>query len=96
MTPEAWRLAPGIRLLHRGWDDGWIVYFAGPGDTHLVDAVGLAVLRALERDAQPVDALVDVVCGAAPGADPTDARYLIARFLADLTKAGLVDPVVHA
>lgn len=93
MTPAGWCLAPGITLMHRWWDDACVVYFAGPGDTHLVDAVGLAVLQALGQNVQTPVALVDLVCATACDEDRDAAGLLLADLLGQMHKAGLVDPV---
>lgn len=93
MTPACWRLASGITLLHRRWDDGCVVFFAGPGDTQLMSGVGLELLQALARGPLGVDALIDVAIAGDPESDRDSARFMLADLIGQLHKAGLVDPV---
>jgi PqqD family protein of HPr-rel-A system len=42
-----WRLAPGQRLAHHGWDGEHVLYNDLSGDTHLLDQAALALLLCL-------------------------------------------------
>ena len=93
MTPARWRLATGITLLHRCWDDGCVVFFAGPGDTHLMSTAGLELLQGLARGPLSLDALVTMVNANEVEPDRESARFMLADLIGQMHKAGLVDPV---
>ncbi|MEO7494741.1 MAG: HPr-rel-A system PqqD family peptide chaperone [Massilia sp.] len=44
-----WRVVPGQALLHRGWDDEYVLYNNLSGDTHLLDASAIELLLLLQR-----------------------------------------------
>lgn len=46
MAPR-WRLVPGQALLHRGWDNAFVLYNDLSGDTHLLSPEAMALLLAL-------------------------------------------------
>ena len=77
--PGAWRLVPGQALLHHGAGDEYLVFNDLSGDTHLLDAQAMLVLRALQAGPQRL-------CGEA------DAPEEIAALLAELQDLMLVQP----
>jgi PqqD family protein of HPr-rel-A system len=48
-----WRLASGHALLHRGWDNEFLVYNHCSGDTHLLDSTAMRLLLALQTGPLP-------------------------------------------
>ena len=44
---SSWRLVPGQALLHRGWDDAFVLYNDLSGDTHLLSGDAMALLVGL-------------------------------------------------
>ncbi len=51
-----WRLVPGQALLHRGWDDAWVLYNDLSGDTHLLSGDAMDLLLALrDGDVDPAE-----------------------------------------
>lgn len=83
--PGAWRLVPGQALLHHGAGDEHLVFNDLSGDTHLLDAQAMQVLRALQ--AGPLGpAELQRLCGAAD--EPED----IGALLAELQDLMLVQP----
>jgi PqqD family protein of HPr-rel-A system len=44
-----WRITRGCQLLWRRWDEEYIVYNTGSGNTHLLDSISGDVLRYLEE-----------------------------------------------
>ncbi|GAB3370156.1 hypothetical protein GCM10027317_05700 [Massilia agri] len=83
--PGAWRLVPGQALLHHGAGDEHLVFNDLSGDTHLLDAQAMQVLRALQ--AGPLaPAALQGLCGEAQ--EPED----IAALLAELQELMLVQP----
>ena len=49
-----WRVTPGQQLRHAEWDDEAVVFNSLSGDTHLLGAAALHILRTLQ--AGPADA----------------------------------------
>jgi PqqD family protein of HPr-rel-A system len=43
-----WKVAEGTRLLWRSWENEYIVFSAGPGDTHLLDRASAQILQRIE------------------------------------------------
>jgi PqqD family protein of HPr-rel-A system len=79
-----WRLAPGQRLAHRGWDGEYVLYNDLSGDTHLVGADALRLLQALQRSACAEAALAGALALAG------DA---VAALLDELEVLSLIEPV---
>lgn len=93
MTPPRWQLASNTSLLTRSWDDTTVVFFVGPGDTHLVNELGLYVLQALQAGPADVDGLVARVRSRAPEASDEEARDAVQSLVPQFQKAGLVDRI---
>lgn len=72
-----WRLVPGQTLLHRGWDDAWVLYNDLSGDTHLLSGDAMELLLALRDGDVAPDEL----------ADPA-----LADLLASLHQLDLIEP----
>jgi hypothetical protein len=54
-----WRLLPGQCLRHQRWHDECVVFNDLTGDTHLLDAVVLELLLAIQQEPIAVDELPD-------------------------------------
>ncbi|QBE63600.1 hypothetical protein [Pseudoduganella lutea] len=74
---SSWRLVPGQALLHRGWDDAFVLYNDLSGDTHLLSDGAMAMLIALRDGDVTPDEL------AAPE---------VAELLATLRQLDLIEP----
>ena len=57
---EKWQLVEGIHLSWRIWDEEFVVYNHGSGDTHLLDEPAAVTLHLFETKPDPVN-LEDVV-----------------------------------
>ncbi|HKZ08189.1 MAG TPA: HPr-rel-A system PqqD family peptide chaperone [Methylomirabilota bacterium] len=53
-----WELSEGSRLHWKHWDDEYVVFDEGSGDTHLLDPLAAEVLKALEEQPADVPALL--------------------------------------
>ena len=90
--PGAWRLTEGSSLLWKLWDDEYVVFDRGSGDTHLLDLVAGEVLRLLERESHDAGGLVTRVAAALEiEADGALAGH-VAQTLTKLHRAGLIEP----
>lgn len=56
-----WQLVPGQSLRHRGWDDEFVVYNDLSGDTHLLGADAMDLLRLLKAGPRQEQGLHDVL-----------------------------------
>jgi PqqD family protein of HPr-rel-A system len=66
MSPASeprWELAQGSQLHWKCWDDEFVVFDEGSGDTHLLDALAAEVLKALEDAPGDVPTLIARVAG---------------------------------
>ncbi len=45
-----WRLGTLVSLHWRNWDDEWVVFDSGSGQTHKVDHLAAAILTLIEAD----------------------------------------------
>ena len=94
MTPVAaakWRLVPGFPLYRHSWDDEFVVYNTGSGDTHLLDPVAAKALQILEDG--PV-VLSELTGGVAASLEIEGDHRLLAyleRLLSDFRRLGLIE-----
>lgn len=85
-----WRLTPGQRLAHRGWDGQFVIYNSLSGDTHLIDTDAMDILLLLQRGGATQPALLAALSDDAAGQD--DAAC-VAALLAELQSYWLVEQV---
>jgi PqqD family protein of HPr-rel-A system len=87
-----WQLtAPGeFRWVQ--WDDEWVLYHGASGDTHLLDALAVEVLEALQRAPATAAGLVEDLSQA--GDEETRRRLApyIDSLLATLARRGVIEP----
>ena len=91
-TPT-WRAPSSARLHWRSWDDEFVLYSSGSGDTHLLDPVAAEALRILEIESVSLFELVELV-GRSLGIEPDDelASYL-EQLIYRLEKLGLIEGI---
>lgn len=70
-----WQLVPGQSLRHRGWEDEFVVYNDLSGDTHLLGADAMDLLRLLKGAPRQEQDLHDALFLSA-GAASDDDRAL--------------------
>ena len=87
-----WRVPAGRELRWRAWDGEELVYHANSGDTHRLNAVGAAVLRAIERAGVDTPELVDRVA-AALQVDRNTVIAPVAELLARFEDLGLIESI---
>lgn len=89
-----WQVSEGSRLSWKLWDDEYVVFDHGSGNTHLLDLFSGQVLKALEEG--PADAGL-VAHRVAASVDEAAGPVLASRIeetLRRLEQAGLVEPVL--
>ena len=87
-----WRVPAGRELRWRSWDGEELVYHANSGDTHRLNAVGAAVLRAIDGPALATPDVVDRVA-AALSVDRNTLIAPVAELLARFEDLGLIESV---
>jgi len=87
-----WELAEGSRLHWISWDDEYVIFDEGSGDTHLLDLMTAEVLRALEQSPGAESALIERVA-VRLDIDPDAAlERRIREAIQKFREAGLVQP----
>lgn len=82
-----WRTNPSSSLRWRTWDDEWVVYDTGSGQTHLLDSFSAAVLGLIDSMSAPESELLATVSehlSAAERASAPEALALVLRRLQDI------------
>ena len=88
-----WRLSRGSSLIWKAWDDEYVVFNAGSGNAHLLDALTGEVLKGLETTGADAGQLARVLA-ADLGVDPTEELERgIGRAIGQLHLAGLIERV---
>lgn len=85
-----WQLVPGQSLRHRGWNDEFVVYNDLSGDTHLLGADAMGLLRLLKAGPRHEQALHDVLFRPDAGADPDAERACLGELLHMLRVIALI------
>jgi len=94
-----WQLSLLVVLHWRCWDNEWVVYNQGSGDTHLLDTFSAFTLMALEEGAATPAQLMtqlDLSQGMGlelPAAQPRAVETHLLAVLQQLEQAGLIESV---
>ena len=93
LPQQRWRLRPGQQLLHRQWDDEFVVFNNLSGDCHLLDEAGFAVLGMLQPASAAGLTLAALAAALAEQFDDIDAASLhdVETVLAGLTACELTE-----
>jgi PqqD family protein of HPr-rel-A system len=89
-----WELAAGSRLHWVSWDDEYVVFDEGSGNTHLLDFLTAEVLKALEQARGAVPALVGRVATRLDLDADADLERRIREVVERFREAGLVEPTL--
>ena len=88
-----WKVNSEFPLRWRSWDDEFVVYNSGSGDTHLLDPVAAEALQSLEQESADLSELVDRVSGSMEIEPDTEFSAYLEQLLSDLYKLGLIERV---
>lgn len=92
-----WRLKRLASLHWRCWDEEWVLYNQGSGDTHVLDAFTALTLMALEEgpanSTQLLTHLGAHLAGANDGAKAAAAQEKMQTVLQQLERVGLIEGV---
>ena len=85
-----WRVLSEFSLHWQSWDDEFVVYNSGSGDTHLLDPVAAEALQNLEQESADLSELVARVAASLEIEPDTDFAAYLEQLLSDLYKLGLI------
>ncbi len=88
-----WRAVTDFELLWRSWDDEYVVYHAGSGDTHWLTAVAAEVLRTLQHKLATAEELVQRVAARFDVSRDEELVAYIEQILTHLKRADLTERV---
>ena len=88
-----WKVNSEFPLRWRSWDDEFVVYNSGSGDTHLLDPVAAEALQNLEQESADLSELVVRVAVSLEIESDTDFASYLEKLLSDLYKLGLIERI---
>jgi len=88
-----WKVKPEFPLQWQVWDDEFVVYNTGSGDTHLLDPVAAEVLQSLEQESANLPELVGKVTASLEIEPDSKFSDYLEQLLSDLYKLGLIEKV---
>ena len=91
ITALTWALNPTSGLHWRCWDDEWVVFDQGSGQTHLMRPLQAATL--MQFGAQPLsfEQLLDKVAADMPSLPPSDLASAVSLAIDQLVGLGLLE-----
>ncbi len=85
----------GCRLLWRAWDEEYVVYNTGSGDTHLLDMVSGEILKCLEDQASDIAGLVSKSAARLSLEPGPELSKHVSDLLLKLCDVGLIEPAAQ-
>lgn len=89
-----WQLIPLVSLHWRRWDDDFVVFDVGSGQTHQLPAYTAATLMMLELNSGDLIRLTSRVSIELGVADDTDLADIVGEAVHDLQTVGLIEFLV--
>ena len=87
----AWKISDGSKLVWKLWDDEYVVFNVGSGDTHLLDSIAAETLGQLERSPAHVSELIHRVSTALEASPSPELAARVEQLVAEFAALGLVD-----
>lgn len=88
---QAYQLNPAVRLHWASWDDEYVVFDEGSGQTHQMDPVRAFILNMLCDDVQNFQNLLNELSSISSIADTSNLKDLLVKILNELGAQGLVE-----
>jgi PqqD family protein of HPr-rel-A system len=88
-----WFSDPAFPLSVRHWDDDYVVYHPGSGDTHLLDASRYVLLTQLAPEPAPAAVIAERLAARLELPDDAEFTEKIETLLSDLYGLGLIEKV---
>jgi PqqD family protein of HPr-rel-A system len=86
-----WRITRDCQLSWRKWDEEYVVYNSGSGDTHLLDSFGAEILLCLKENPSDAHELAMGVLGDLETDQAPMVTSRIEQLLAQFEAVGLVE-----
>jgi PqqD family protein of HPr-rel-A system len=90
---QFWRITQGCELSWRSWNDEYVVYNSGSGDTHLLDLLSAEILRKIEEAPASARELENWIAGKAAADSPPEISGYVANVLLQLHSLALIEIV---
>lgn len=87
-----WCLNPLASLHWRCWDEEWVLFDAGSGQTHQMDPVAAATLMAIEAGPVSMAELINEVALNLSIEDAAELEEFVLPIVDQLTRLGLIEP----
>jgi len=91
--PPRWKVPSGFSLHWQSWDDEFVVYNSGSGDTHLLDVVAAEALQSLERESANLLELARKVAASLEIKLDDKLSAYLERLVPDFHRLGLVERI---
>ncbi|MEJ5209896.1 MAG: HPr-rel-A system PqqD family peptide chaperone [Burkholderiales bacterium] len=91
MTGPRWRVNPAHGVRVTAWEDGYTVFHAASGDTHLLDPFTGQVLSCLLEHPMDLDELARALAGRPAAALASGERDALEKALAALARVHLAE-----
>lgn len=88
-----WRITQGCELRWRSWNDEYVVYNSGSGDTHLLDLLSAEILEKIEEVPASSRALEDWVAGRVAADSIPEISGYVSDLLLQLHSLALIEAV---
>lgn len=86
-----WRIPVGVELHSRCWGDECVIYNAGSGDTHLLDATAARLLLLLQNESITCSDLVARLAVSSQFENDAELAAYSVDTLSELARLGLVE-----
>ena len=93
INPDRWTVPSESRLHWQCWEDEYVVFNSGSGDTHLLDPVAAKALQSLEQKPANLSELGRRVAAALEIKLDDNLSAYLERLLSDFHRLGLVEPM---
>lgn len=87
-----WRLNPASSLHWRCWENEWVVFDQGSGQTHLINPVSAAVLTQFGTDQLSLEQLLDKVATDMSLANDSELASAVSLAVEQLLGLDLLEP----
>jgi len=88
-----WKVNSGFPLYWQSWDNEFVVYNSGSGDTHLLDPVAAEALQSLEQESADLSELAGKIAASLKIEPDSEFSAYLEQLLSNLYKLGLIERV---
>lgn len=90
-TETHWQVVPDLELRWLEWDDEFIVYNTGSGDTHLLNTLATALIQYLQQASASLSQLIDYSVNTLGVTPDEDFEKNLKDLFAELERSGLIE-----